>query len=57
MKEFTLNPSGDGAHARASRAALFAYAEAIRDEDPELAKQLTIAADRSILSILRGNFG
>lgn len=41
MKYFVLKPSGDDAYAKASRAAMRAYAIRIMEENPELARELT----------------
>lgn len=40
MKYFVLKPKGDDAYARASRYAMWAYAERIRSDDAELADSL-----------------
>lgn len=40
MKYFVLKPSGFDPYAIASRTAMFAYAKAIRKENPDLAKDL-----------------
>ena len=44
LKYFVLKPAGCDAHARASRAAMEAYADEIELHDPELANQLYIWA-------------
>ena len=41
MKYFVLKPSGNDPYARASREALSAYAASIRQENPELARNLS----------------
>ena len=40
MKYFILKPKGHSAHAKASRAAIEAYAFEIGDENPKLASEL-----------------
>lgn len=40
MKYFVLKPKGGDEQARASRAAMLAYAEKIKEHDQELAQQL-----------------
>lgn len=40
MKYFVLKPRGMNWHAAASRAAMLAYAEAIKTHEPELSKDL-----------------
>lgn len=40
MKYFVLKPKGRDPYAQASREAMCAYATAIEDENPELAKEL-----------------
>lgn len=40
MKYFVLKPAGDDVYARASRAAMMAYAQAIREENADLGKKL-----------------
>lgn len=40
MKYFVLKPKGVGPHAEACRCALFAYAQSIEPENPELAGDL-----------------
>lgn len=42
MKYFVLKPTGDDAYAQASRAALEAYENAIRQENPEMAEDLRL---------------
>lgn len=46
MKYFVLNPHGNDGHAKASRAAMNAYAAVIRAEDPERADALREWAER-----------
>lgn len=45
MKYFVLKPHGDDAYAKASRAAMRSYANSIREENPELCKELREWAD------------
>jgi hypothetical protein len=45
MKYFVLKPEGADRYAAASRRAMRAYAEHIREENPELANQLRDWAD------------
>ncbi len=40
LKYFVLKPAGDGIHAQASRKALRAYANVIRNDDVELSDEL-----------------
>jgi len=40
MKYFVLKPKGETKYHNASRLAMTAYADAIEDENPELAKEL-----------------
>ncbi|MBO6755495.1 MAG: hypothetical protein JJ902_04160 [Roseibium sp.] len=40
MKYFVLKPAGDSAYSKASRAAMRAYAEKIKSENPELSDEL-----------------
>lgn len=40
MKYFVLKPAGDDVYARASRSAMMAYAQAIREENADLGKKL-----------------
>lgn len=40
MKYFVLKPTGDDVYAKASRIAMRKYADAVKDENPELAQQL-----------------
>lgn len=40
MKYFVLKPAGDDAHAAASRAAMFRYADMIAEANPELSKEV-----------------
>jgi hypothetical protein len=42
MKYFVLNPNKDDAYGQASREAVFAYAESIKDENPKLSRQLKL---------------
>lgn len=42
MKSFTLSPEQDDAYGRASRVALWAYAEAIREHDAPMANYLNM---------------
>ena len=54
MKYFVLKPSGDDAYAKASRAAMFAYAKSIAGENHELAKQMNDwAADENSKAFAR----
>lgn len=46
MRYFVLRPGKGGPHGRASRHAMWAYAQAIRDEDPLLAAELLNWAHR-----------
>jgi hypothetical protein len=46
MKYFVLKPSGNDGYAKASRAAMRAYANNIREENPELCNELREWADR-----------
>ena len=46
LKYFVLKPHGDDAYAKASRAAMRAYAKHIRAENPELSDELREWADR-----------
>lgn len=48
MKYFVLKPRGDDAYAKASRAAMTAYAKAIEDENPILAQELKIWVTKEI---------
>jgi hypothetical protein len=49
MKYFVLKPHGHDEYAKASRAAMRAYANHIRDENPELCVELREWADRETL--------
>lgn len=40
MKYFVLKPAGDHPYAKASRIAMRKYADAIKEENPDLAQQL-----------------
>lgn len=40
MKYFILKPNGDTPHAKASRAAMEAYAFVIKEENPKLASEI-----------------
>lgn len=44
MKYFVLKPAGESPYARASRAAMAAYAYAIREENPKLSEELEVWA-------------
>ncbi len=46
MKYFVLKPCGMNWHAEASRAALRAYANAVKGHEPELAKELLAWAEK-----------
>lgn len=46
MKYFVLKPHGDDAYAKASRAAMRAYANHIAEENPDLRDELREWADR-----------
>ena len=46
MKYFVLKPEGNNAYALASRSAMFAYALAITEANPELAKGLECWAEK-----------
>lgn len=46
MRYFILKPKGNDPYARASRAAMRAYADVIRAENPEMAIDLDEWADR-----------
>lgn len=51
MKYFVLKPRGGDAYAKASRAAMEAYAKVIDDENPVLAQQLKMwATDEKIVA-------
>ena len=52
MKYFVLKPSGNDAYAIASRKALQAYAQAIAEENGELAQDLLKWAERESLNSL-----
>ena len=45
---FVLKPKGNDAYARASRLAMLEYAEAIREENPDLAGELEEWASREV---------
>lgn len=51
MKYFVLKPHGTDAYAKASRAAMRAYAYSIARENPELRNDLLKWADSEILDI------
>jgi hypothetical protein len=46
MKYFVLKPHGDDAYAKASRVAMRAYANQIREENKELCDELRAWADK-----------
>lgn len=48
MKYFVLKPKGKGPYHHASRAAMYAYADAIEEENPELAKDLKQWAGKEV---------
>lgn len=48
MKYFVLKPHGDDQYAKASRAAMRAYANHIKGENPELCQELREWADREM---------
>lgn len=45
LKYFVLKPAGKSPHAEAARQAMFAYAAAIEDTDPQLADELCFWAE------------
>lgn len=47
MRYFVLKPSGQSPYARASRMAMRKYADAIKGENPDLARELGEWADRT----------
>lgn len=48
MRYFVLKPKGDSAYHHASRAALYAYADAIEDENAKLAADLRAWAGKEV---------
>lgn len=48
MKYFVLKPAGDTQYHSASRKAMRTYADAIREENPELARDLREWADHEL---------
>ena len=52
MKYFVLKPSGSDAYAKASRAAMRAYANHIASENEELCDELREWADRETLNMI-----
>ena len=51
MKYFILNPEGTDSYANASREALVAYAESIKNHDPALAKDIWEWVDQELTKI------
>lgn len=51
MQYFVLKPGNEGWHGRASRAAILAYAESVRADNPKMAKQLEDWANAEELRI------
>lgn len=52
MKYFVLKPKGDGPYAEASRCAIYAYAQSIENENPELSRDLIEWWDRERKAVL-----
>ena len=57
MKYFVLKPKGADAHAHASRAAMYSYADALNEEDDDqaqLAQELRAWASREVVEAEHG---
>lgn len=57
MKYFVLKPAGRTPYHDASRMAMLAYAEAIQNENPDLAKDLRVWAGAEALAATRQQEG